>query len=377
MNQGQDSNFSTDATLRQHLLLTLVPGVGPLLRKALLEKFHTPEEVFAASPSQLRSVRGIGPKLCEVICRVGRDAEVDTELKLCAEHGVRLLCDVLPDYPRILREIPDPPGILYVKGELKSNDAISVGIVGSRHATNYGLAQAEKIAYGLAKAGVTIVSGLARGVDAAAHKGALAAGGRTLAILGSGLLNIYPPEHVALSEEVAKQGALLSESPLNGRPLSGTFPQRNRLISGLSMGVLIIEASLRSGALITARHAMEQGRDVFALPGRVDNRMAKGCHQLIRDGARLVESADDILEELGPLPEVAQVAPNQQVRRPAELMLNSQEQAVLNAVGFEPSSIDEITVKCQLPVAKVLATLSALEIRRLIKRQGGNEVVRR
>ena len=182
-------------------------------------------------------------------------------------------------------------------------DALSIGIVGTRHATQYGLRQAERLAGSLARAGLTIVSGLARGIDAAAHRGALAAGGRTLGVLASGVLNIYPPEHDQLANEVAACGALLSEQPARSAPLAGTFPQRNRLISGLSLGVIVVEAAERSGALITARHAMEQGREVFAMPGNVDSRCSHGCHRLIRDGAKLIETADDVLEELGPLVE--------------------------------------------------------------------------
>jgi DNA processing protein len=191
-------------------------------------------------------------------------------------------------YPQPLDEIPDPPPLLFVHGALQAADALAVAIVGSRHATHYGLTQAERLAGSLARAGFTIVSGLARGIDAAAHRGALAAGGRTLAVLGSGVLNIYPPEHQELAVQIRSQGAVLSEAPPHSNPLSGAFPQRNRIISGLALGVIVVEASARSGALITARHAMEQGRDVFAVPGRVDSRNSHGCHRLIRDGAKLV-----------------------------------------------------------------------------------------
>ncbi len=183
-----------------------------------------------------------------------------------------------------MRDLPDPPGVLFVRGTLAPSDAMAVAIVGSRHATHYGLTQAERLAGSLARAGLTVVSGLARGIDAAAHRGALAAGGRTIAVLASGVLNIYPPEHNTLAEEITQHGAVMSESPPRAEPLAGMFPQRNRIISGLSLGVLVVEASTRSGALITARHAMEQGRDVFAVPGPITSRMSHGCHRLIRDG---------------------------------------------------------------------------------------------
>ncbi len=191
--------------------------------------------------------------------------------------------------------------MLFVRGAIVPRDLLGVAIVGSRHATHYGLKIARQLASGLARPVLTIVSGLARGIDAAAHQGALDAGGRTLGVLGSGVLTIYPPEHVALSEQVIRSGALISEAPLRAAPTTGSFPQRNRLISGLTLGVIVVEAADRSGALITARHAMEQGREVFAVPGRIDERMSRGCHRLIRDGATLVETIDDVLAELGPL----------------------------------------------------------------------------
>jgi len=253
---------------------------------------------------------------------------------------------------------------------------LAIAIVGTRHASVYGRQQARRLAHELASMGLTVVSGLARGIDAAAHEGCLAAGGRTIAVLGSGLLNLYPPEHAELAERVAAQGVLASESPTLQSPKSGIFPQRNRLISGLSLGVIVVEAAVQSGALITARHAMEQGREVFAVPGRIDNRMARGCHQLIRDGAKLVESVDDILCELGPLATTSQPAADRQVRHPAELVLNDQEQAVLQAIDLEPTAIDDIVAKTQLPVQRVLATISALEIRRLVRHISGAQVIR-
>ncbi len=267
--------------------------------------------------------------------------------------------------------------MLFVRGTLKPDDALAVGIVGTRHGTQYGLRQAERLSGGLARAGLTIISGLARGIDAAAHRGALAAGGRTIAVLASGVMNIYPPEHDQLAEEiVASGGALVSESPPHGEPLAGMFPQRNRLISGLSLGVIVVEAAERSGALITARHAMEQGREVFAVPGNVDSRTSRGCHQLIRDGARLVESADDVLEELGPLVEAAPRDDGQVIHHPAELLLNELEQQVLSVIAGEATPIDQIVADTGLPVPQVLSTLSVLEMRRLIRRLSGTTVIR-
>jgi DNA processing protein len=284
------------------LRLAMTPGIGPRLTVALLERFGSAAGVLAAAPSELRTVQGVGPKLSQAIGRVAT-ADVEAEIELCRRERVAILTPDGAGYPRMLREIHDPPPVLFARGSITSKDSLAIAIVGSRHGTQYGLQQAERLAGSLARAGFTIISGLARGIDAAAHRGALAAGGRTIAVLGSGVLSIYPPEHVELAEEVTAAGAVISESPPRAQPMTGAFPQRNRLISGLSLGVIVVEASNQSGALITARLAMEQGREVFAVPGRVDNRMAHGCHRLIRDGAKLVETAEDVLEELGPLVE--------------------------------------------------------------------------
>ena len=358
------------------LRLSLISGVGPRIRQALLERFGSARAALAAAPSELREVYGVGPKLMHKIAGADHEIDVEAEIALCREHGIDILTEAHAAYPRILREIHDPPGVLFVRGTLKPNDALAVGIVGTRHGTQYGLRQAERLAGGLARAGLTIVSGLARGIDAAAHRGALAAGGRTIAVLAGGVMNIYPPEHDKLAEEVAAHGALLSESPPHSEPLAGTFPQRNRLISGLSLGVIVVEAPERSGALITARHAMEQGREVFAVPGNVDSRASRGCHQLIRDGAKLVESADDVLEELGPLVEAVPRDDGQVIHHPAELLLNELEQQVLAAIGSEATSIDAIVAATRLAVSQVLSTISVLEMRRVIRRLSGTTVAR-
>jgi DNA processing protein len=358
------------------LRLSLISGVGPRIRKALLERFGTARAALAAAPSELRSVEGVGPKITQKIASAQEEIDVEAEIALCRQHGIDILTEAHRGYPRVLREIYDPPGVLFVRGEIKPTDALAIGIVGTRHGTQYGLRQAERLAGGLARAGMTIVSGLARGIDAAAHRGAMAAGGRTIAVLASGVMNIYPPEHDILAEEVAACGALISESPPCAQPLAGTFPQRNRLISGLSLGVLVVEAAERSGALITARHAMEQGRDVFAVPGNVDSRTSRGCHQLIRDGAKLVESVDDVLEELSHLVEATTRDDGQKIHHPAELLLNELEQQVLATIGSEATSIDRIVSDTRLTVPQVLSTLSVLEMRRLVRRLSGTTVVR-
>ena len=238
------------------------------------------------------------------------------------------------------------------------------------------MAQAERLAASLSRAGFTIISGLARGIDAAAHRGALAAGGRTIAVLGSGLLNIYPPEHAQLAAEVSGARGTRDRSATRAAPTAGAFPQRNRIISGMCLGVVVVEASTTSGALITARLANEQGREVFAVPGRVDSRLSHGCHRLLRDGARLVETADDVLDELGPLVERTSAVDGQSVQHPAELQLNEIEKRVLAAIGDDTTPIDVVVTATELATPQVLATLSALEIRRLVRRVSGSTVRR-
>lgn len=373
------SLFDADAPaddLSDLVRLSMVSGIGPRLRQLLLERFGSPAAIFSASQSDLRSVPGIGSKLASAVAQARNEIDVQAEINLCRKHAVRIVPLASAGYPRALQEVADPPGLLFVRGSIEPGDALAIAIVGSRHATRYGLMVAERLAGSLARAGLTVISGLALGIDAAAHRGALAAGGRTIAVLGSGVLNIYPPEHSTLATEVIARGAVVGEAPVRSAPLSGAFPQRNRLISGMSLGVVVVEAALHSGALITSRHAMEQGREVFAVPGPVDSRMSRGCHQLIRDGAKLVETADDVLEELGPLVAAAPRADGSVVHHPAELLLNDAEQRILSAVGTSATAIDQVISDSGLPTPQVLSTLSVLEMRRLVRRLSGNYVLR-
>ncbi|MCH2123761.1 MAG: DNA-processing protein DprA [Pirellulaceae bacterium] len=368
---------SPESSLHDQLTLALIAGIGPRLRAALLAEFTTPRRVLAASPTDLSRVPGVGPQLCRQITAARRQIDPQAELALCQQHGIEVLTSAAPCYPRLLQEIVDPPGVLFTQGTLLPTDSLTIAIVGARQASPYGVQQAERLATGLTQAGLTIVSGMARGIDAAAHRGALRAGGRTIAVLGSGLLQIYPPEHRDLALEIAQSGALISEMPPRCPPFRGAFPQRNRIVTGISLGVLVIEAGIRSGALISANQASEQGREVFAMPGRVDSRVSQGCHRLIRDGAKLVESVDDVLEELGPLVESATSIHGKRVNHPAELQLNEQEQAVLSAIDADPTRIEDIISTSQLPVHRVLSTLSVLEMRHLIQRRGGTLVSRK
>ncbi len=368
--------FSLDDESRATLTLSLVPAVGPHLRAQLLDHFGSARDVLAAPPSALRQVNGIGPTLAQSIAKALQTIDAEEEIAHCRQCGIGLVPLPRSEYPVNLKQIPDPPAVLYQRGTLLPDDTLSVAIVGTRHATAYGKRVAARLAGSLARTGLTIVSGLARGIDAEAHRSALEAGGRTVAVLPAGLTQVYPAEHHDLAQAICQSGALVSESPSRTPISRGAFPRRNRIITGLALGVVVVEAGDRSGALISARHAMEQGREVFAVPGPVDSRMSRGCHALLRDGARLVESADDVLEELGPLVQATCRTTGDVIRHPAELKLNDQETLVLQRIGPTATNVDTIIVETGLPVARVLATISTLEMRRLIRRVSGQAVVR-
>lgn len=365
-----------DPDLENYLTLVLTTGVGPMTLAALLERFDSADAVLSGSPSELAEVPGVGVAIGRRL-RSSESRELAQQvIQQCACAGISILRPHSPQFPRLLRELPDPPSVLYVRGQLRPCDGLALAIVGTRGASNYGRAQAERFARQLARAGLTIVSGLARGIDAGAHRGAIDAQGRTIAVLSSGVHEIYPPQHADLAEQIIEHGALISEMPPYTKPKKGMFPQRNRLISGMSLGTLVVEAAERSGALITARHAGEQGREVFAMPGMVTSPAARGCHALIRDGAYLVQDPEDILDQLGPLVETVQITPDTTVRHPAQLQLNDQETAVLNAIALEPTDINLVVTTSGLPVARVLSTLSVLEMRHLIRRISGQIVQR-
>src|SRR5262245_49260436 len=284
--------------LEDLLALSLVPGLGPRLTQALLDHFGSAASARRATAGQLQEVPHIGAKLAYDFAAALRTVDPTAEFELARRHDVALVPFSSPDYPERLKDMPDAPHLLYVRGTVLPADANAVAIVGSRKCSAYGLRVAGKLAGDLARAGYTVVSGLALGIDAAAHRGALEAGGRTLAVLANGLSTIYPPDHVGLADQVAAQGALITETPMPMEPQRGMFHARNRLISGLARAVVIIEANDRSGALITARHAAEQGRDVFAIPANVDSALSAGSLRLLRDGAKLIRHADDLIEDL-------------------------------------------------------------------------------
>ena len=358
------------------LALSLAPGLGPRLLSQLLAQFGDCHNILKQSAGSLRTVSGIGPQIASAISSPALSQQAAQLWATCHHNAVRLYFHGTDTYPARLQEICDPPQVLYTRGTLLPADGLAIAVVGSRRCSVYGLRQAERFSAQLARAGFTVVSGLARGIDTAAHRAALHAGGRTLAVLPGGVDSVYPPENQALAAEITQQGALVSEMPLGQQILPGLFPQRNRIISGLSVGVLLVEASARSGALYTARHAHEQGREVLAVPGPVDSLASAGCHQLIRDGAVLVRHVDDILEALGPLPTPVNITPTTALHSPRELSLNAIESQVLSHISPQPTPVDELLRLLPAESSQVLATLTVLEVRRLIRRLPGNFVVR-
>ena len=332
------------------LSLEAVPGLGPEAAGRLLEAFPTPESILGASSSQLAPVVGDG--LARAIVRGADPAVLQAGLDWLAGPDNHLLTWHDPAYPGLLRDIPAPPPWLYVRGDPAWLSRPMLAIVGSRHATSQGVRDARAFAQALSEAGLTIVSGLALGVDAAAHEGGLAGLASSMAVVGTGLDRVYPARNKALAHRLATEGAIVSEFPVGTPPRSGHFPRRNRVISGLSLGTLVVEAALESGSLITARLAMEQGRDVFALPGSIHSALSKGCHRLIKQGAKLVESAADILEELGRVLPAA----------PAAAPPGGRPDALLDCLAGGPLAPDQMASRLGLTVAEVSVKLLAAEL---------------
>jgi DNA processing protein len=360
------------------ILLNLVSEVGSTRLRRLLDAFGDLERVFAASLQELQQVEGITPLIAQRIRAGCRDEQrLARELTLAQRHGVTIVTLEEADYPKPLRTIADPPLALYVRGVFASRDQVAVSIVGARRASIYGAQCAERLGCDLALRGVTVVSGLARGIDGAAHRGALRASGRTLAVLGSGLARIYPPEHEPLAEQVAQHGALISEYPMEMAPLPHNFPRRNRLISGLSLGGVVGEAAQRSGALITVDCALEQGREVFAVPGPMTSVTSQGTHQLLKQGARLVTSVDDILEELRLTLQPIQERPSTGTVD-VEVRLPETEQRVFVCMSeSQPSHIDAIAAQSGLSMPEVSSALVQLELKRRVQQLPGKQFVRR
>jgi DNA processing protein len=362
--------------LHDRLALALVPGLGPRLTKALLERFGSAAAVRGASADDLRSVPLIGAKLSAAFAAALQSVDVQRERELLHRYDVRLVPIEDEEYPARLKSIADPPGLLFVRGELVRADDRAVAIVGSRQYTAYGRRAAEQLAGGLARAGFTVVSGLARGIDGFAHRAALKASGRTVALLAGGLARIYPPEHAELADTIADAGALATETPMQVPPQPGMFPARNRLISGMSIAVVVVEAHERSGALITARHAAEQGRDVFVVPGTIDSSASAGCLKLLREGAKLVRGVDDVLEDIdGLAARQTKTAPPKATAPPAEM--DQPSRAVWEFLGAGPQFIDDIARGLVVPIPELTSLLMRMELKRLVRRLPGSQYERR
>ncbi|MFK5923570.1 MAG: DNA-processing protein DprA [Verrucomicrobiota bacterium] len=372
---------STDA----YLALTLLPGIGPIRVQRLLKRFKQPQDILTASARDLTSVSGFGSEMANLITHWQDHIDLAEEHRRIADHGIDLITLDSEDYPPSLREIHDPPFLLFVKGKLLETDRHAVAVVGARRCTHYGTEAARKISFQLAYSGLTIISGLARGIDTAAHEAALAAKGRTIAVLGSGIGNIYPPENAALAEKIAQSGAVISEFPVLYVPDKQSFPLRNRIVSGMSFGILVAEAPARSGSLITANQALDQGRNVYAVPGPIDRPTSVGCNRLIQQGATLVTDANDILEEREMLFPVENNAGNASTgslfsdeteSHSLTAKLDDTEKTVYEALESSETQIDIITQRTKLPSATVSATLLRLEMKRLVKQLPGKQFVK-
>ena len=353
-----------------------LPGMGSISLRRVLERFGSWQAARAADIDELREC-GLRSETARAL-RDGRfQIDPQAEMDKARELGVQIIAFCDAAFPPALAHETGGPLLLYVKGDILERDALAVALVGARRASLYGKMHAERLGYELAQAGFTVVSGLAQGIDTAAHGGALKGGGRTLAVLGNGLASVYPPENAALAERVAAQGALISELPLDAPPAAANFPPRNRIIAGLSLGVVVIEAARTSGALITARLAGEMGREVFAMPGDIGRPQTRGPHRLLRDGAHLVETVEDIIDALGPLDRPLRVSESaEMLTDPRALVLNHQERQIFDLLDSTPKDIDVITREARLSAANVASTLMVLELRRMAVQLPGKLYVR-
>ncbi len=358
--------------------LNLTGCVGAQRFRKLQEACPDTESIFKLSPASVAQICNTGPRTAKKILEPKYSGWAASELNAVLKKGYRLISLGDDGYPALLAEAPDPPLVLYVRGSVSVLDTISIAIVGTRRCSRYGKEMARRFAGELAALGITIVSGLALGIDGEAHRGALEAQGKTVAVVGTGVDQVYPGEHYKLAHQVEQSGAIVTEFPLGTKPRKENFPRRNRVISGLSRGVLVVEAPKRSGALITARTALEQGREVFAVPGRADYESASGCHSLIKDGAKLTESIRDILEEIAPqLAERAVPASDTPEKAQPAHLLTEGEQTVYQLIEKDPVSQDTIIAESGLGATEVAAALLKLQLKQLIEQLPGNRYARK
>ena len=353
------------------LALARVKGLGAVSFKKLTTRFVDPTASFSAGLTELEQVEGLHRDAIDGIVAFSDWAEIDEEIERARDAGIAIVPFTNPNYPARLRTIADPPPFLYVKGNILTDDDKAVAIVGSRSASEYGRRVARDLARGLVSLGFTVVSGMARGIDGSAHESALQAGGRTIAVLGSGVERAYPAEHETLYRRIGENGAVLSELPIGTRPLAFNFPARNRLISGLSLGVVVVEATEKSGSLITATLAVEQGREVFAVPGEVGSSRSRGAHRLIRQGAKLVESVDDIIEEIAP--QLLDRTGSATQRAPHVLPQNASDatRTIFALLQENTLQVDQVIERTGMSAAQVLETLLDLELQGLLRQLPG------
>jgi DNA processing protein len=358
-------------SLEALVALNMAGSIGSSRLNKLLEYFGRPQDIFDASAAELARVSGIGENSAFRIHSFKKE-DLTKELQDAAKLGLKIMTVTGADYPENLKNIPGSPIVLYVKGDIRQEDNLAIGIVGSRQASLYGLSAAGKFASELAAAGFTIVSGMARGIDTASHRAALRAGGRTLAVMGSGFRHIYPEENKELAEEISCSGAVISEFPLNEAPLKENFPRRNRVISGLSLGLLVAEAARNSGALITADFALEQGREVFALPGNIDSGSSFGTNALIKQGAKLVTQAEDILEVF----DLASVPLKKENPGSRHGLENKQEDKLYELISPNGILLDELIAKADMDIPEISAVLLGLQLKKLVRQLPGKQFVR-
>jgi len=358
-----------------YIILNMIEGLGPVSVRRLIDALGSPAAILEADREALMKARGVGEKLALKIITRRDSIDAEAEIEQAAEIGARIITPLDAEYPAALKTIHNPPLALYVLGRIEPADAKAIGIVGSRSTSHYGLNAADRLAYQLGQTGFTVVSGLARGADTAAHHGALKSAGRTIAVLGGALDCLYPPENAELADKIAKQGAVISEYPMGRKADRMTFPYRNRIISGLSMGVLLVESAVKGGSMHTTEAAMEQGRTVFALPGRVDTPGARGPHMLIKNGAKLVESLDDILEEYEFLiPPAERATPEPAAAARPDVPMTDIETKVVEALWQEPMDVDSLGRKTGLKSHELSGLLLGLEMKRVVKTLPGRMV---